>query len=56
MNLSRDVLLRLADASGFREVTLEKVIRLSEVLGDIARHPLLASALVLKGGTWLSRK
>lgn len=37
----------LAAQTGFRAETLEKVIRLGEVAGDITRHPLLSSALVL---------
>lgn len=41
----------LAAETGFRAETLEKVIRLGEVAGDVARHPLLSRALVLKGGT-----
>ena len=41
----------LAAATGFRAGTLEKVIRLGEVAGDVTRHPLLSRVLVLKGGT-----
>jgi predicted nucleotidyltransferase component of viral defense system len=44
-------LRELAAETGFRAETLEKVIRLGEIAGDVARHPLLSRALVLKGGT-----
>ena len=47
-------LLRLAESTGYRVDTLEKVIRLVELLSDIDRHPLLGSCLVLKGGTALN--
>ncbi len=40
----------LASQTGFRAETLERVIRLGEIAGDVARHPLLSRALVLKGG------
>jgi hypothetical protein len=33
---------------------LEKVVRLGEIAGDIARHPLLGEALTLKGGSALN--
>jgi len=54
MNLSRAHIVSLATTSGFRPETLEKVVRLGELLGDISRHPLLARVLVLKGGTALN--
>ena len=41
----------LASETGFRAETLERVIRLGEIAGDVARHPLLSRTLVLKGGT-----
>lgn len=44
-------LRELASQTGFRAETLERVIRLGEIAGDVARHPLLSRALVLKGGT-----
>ena len=44
-------LRELASETGFRAETLERVIRLGEIAGDVARHPLLSRALVLKGGT-----
>jgi hypothetical protein len=39
---------------GFLEATLEKVIRLGQVLEQVNRHPLLKEVLVLKGGTALN--
>jgi predicted nucleotidyltransferase component of viral defense system len=50
----REALARLAAETGFREQTLEKVIRLGEILADVGRHPLLSTALALKGGTALN--
>jgi predicted nucleotidyltransferase component of viral defense system len=47
-------LLRLAESTGYRVDTLEKVIRLVELLSEIDRHPLLGKSLVLKGGTALN--
>ena len=47
-------LLRLAEKTGYRIDTLEKVIRLAELLSEIDRHPLLEDCLVLKGGTALN--
>jgi len=41
----------LASQTGFIEQTLEKVLRLGEILADIERHPLLSRVLVLKGGS-----
>ena len=41
----------VSSKTGFRVETLEKVIRLGEVMGDVAKHPLLSRVLVLKGGT-----
>lgn len=51
MNLSGEVLARLEAETGFRAATLEKVLRLGEVAGEIAAHPFLAPRLLLKGGT-----
>lgn len=50
---SSEQLATLAQQSGYREATLEKVLRLLELLADIDRHPLLSQVLVLKGGTAL---
>jgi len=47
-------LTALAGETGFREETLERVIRLGELAADIRRHPLLAQVLLLKGGTALN--
>jgi predicted nucleotidyltransferase component of viral defense system len=54
MSVSRQFLERCAADTGFRPGSLEKVVRLGEMAADIARHPLLGSALVLKGGTALN--
>lgn len=51
MNLSRDELLQLEAATGFRAATLEKVVRMGAVAREIAAHPFLGPRLVLKGGT-----
>lgn len=50
----RRELLRLAAGTGFEPPTLEKVLRLAEVLDEIARHRRLSRALTLKGGTALN--
>jgi predicted nucleotidyltransferase component of viral defense system len=42
---------RIADASGFDAVQLEKVIRLRQLLIEFRKHPFLRQRLVLKGGT-----
>lgn len=54
MSVSRERLRDLAAATGFRPETLEKVIRLGEVLAEISRHPFLGHVLALKGGTALN--
>ncbi len=54
MKPSRRYLEGLAAETGFREETLEKVLRLGEVAADISRHPLLSEVLALKGGTALN--
>lgn len=54
MTLSRDDLLGFAAASGFAPDTLEKVLRLADLLGSIASHPFLRPRLALKGGTALN--
>ncbi len=53
MSVSREYLSRCAADSGYAESSLEKVIRLGELAGDIARHGLLGECLALKGGTAL---
>ena len=45
---------RLAADRGFNEATLEKALRLLDVLNEMARHPYLRSRLALKGGTALN--
>jgi hypothetical protein len=54
MNPSRERLRDLSAESGFRSDVLEKVLRLGELAGDVAKHPLLSTALALKGGTALN--
>jgi predicted nucleotidyltransferase component of viral defense system len=54
MSVSLDYLQRCGAESGFQPATLEKVVHLGELAGDIARHPLLGRALALKGGTPLN--
>lgn len=54
MTVSAEYLLRCSDDTGFTAATLERVIRLGELAGDIATHPLLGGALALKGGTALN--
>jgi len=45
---------RLAATTGFRTDSLEKVIHLGGIALQIEQHPLLGSALALKGGTALN--
>jgi hypothetical protein len=52
--LSEADLRREASATGFRAETLEKVIRLLEILAGVRSHPFLKSRVVLKGGTALN--
>jgi predicted nucleotidyltransferase component of viral defense system len=54
MNLSLAFLDRCAAETGYLAGSLEKVTRLGETAGDIARHPFLNNSLVLKGGTALN--
>lgn len=51
MNLDKRTLGEKAKELGFVRDTLEKVYRLSEILGFMNEHPLLSPNLVLKGGT-----
>jgi hypothetical protein len=44
-------LARIAKESGFIRDNLEKVIRLTDILGYFNMNPLLAESLALKGGT-----
>ena len=52
--LDRDSLLREAAQAGFQPESLEKVLRLMEVLEAIRSHPFLKERVVLKGGTALN--
>jgi hypothetical protein len=54
MKLDRGGLERVSAETGFHSGTLEKVVRLGELLADVRRHPLLSLVLVLKGGTPLN--
>jgi predicted nucleotidyltransferase component of viral defense system len=54
MNPSLQFLEYCASETGFVVATLEKVVRLGELAGDIGRHPFLREVLVLKGGTALN--
>ena len=47
-------LQRLAAETGYRLDTLEKVLRLLELLDEIAQDPVLSQRLALKGGTALN--
>jgi len=54
MNVSLEYLERCSAQTGYPVTPLEKVVRLGEMAGDVARHPFLGSVLVLKGGTALN--
>ena len=54
MRPSKPFLERSSAETGFQPGTLEKVIRLGEMAGELARHPLLGETLLLKGGTALN--
>ena len=47
-------LQRLAGETGYRPDTLEKILRLLDLLDEIAGDPMLSERLVLKGGTALN--
>ncbi|MCY3880008.1 MAG: nucleotidyl transferase AbiEii/AbiGii toxin family protein [Rhodobacteraceae bacterium] len=51
---SAQTLQRLADKTGHQPGTLEKVLRLLDLLQEIARDRVLADRIVLKGGTALN--
>jgi predicted nucleotidyltransferase component of viral defense system len=51
MKLDAAYVKRIADATGFDAVQLEKVIRLRQLLIEFRKHPFLRERLVLKGGT-----
>ena len=52
--LTRADLERAASASGFVPETLEKVLRLLELLDGMRSHPFLKTRFALKGGTALN--
>ena len=54
MSVSLEYLTRCSAETGYRVEPLEKVVRLGELAGDIARHPFLGRVLALKGGTALN--
>ena len=54
MSVSLQYLERCAGETGYQVATLEKVTRLGEIAAEIAKHPLLGTALALKGGTALN--
>jgi predicted nucleotidyltransferase component of viral defense system len=54
MRISRGKLLSEAEATGFREEVLEKVILLLNLLEGFRSHPFLKDRLALKGGTALN--
>ena len=51
---SSEYLRQLAQQTRYRPDTLEKVVRLIDILREVQRHPLLSRVLVLKGGTALN--
>lgn len=51
MTVSPGQISQAVRATGFDPATLEKVLRLKELLREFYRHPFLKDRLVLKGGT-----
>src|ERR1700676_1268625 len=51
---SAQTLQRIASETGHQAATIETVLRLMDLLQEIARDEVLASRLVLKGGTALN--
>ena len=51
---SARTLQRLANETGYQSGTLEKVLRLLDLLQELARDPILSERLALKGGTALN--
>lgn len=51
MTVDGDQISQAARATGFDPTTMEKVLRLKELLREFSRHPFLKDRLVLKGGT-----
>jgi hypothetical protein len=54
MSVSLEYLQRCSAQTGYTILSLEKVVRLGEMAGDVARHPFLGGVLALKGGTALN--
>jgi len=54
MRVSLEYLQLCSAQTGYGIGPLEKVVRLGEIAGDIARHPFLGRVLALKGGTALN--
>jgi hypothetical protein len=54
MNVSLEYLQRCSVQTGYQVPPLEKIVRLGDMAGDVARHPLLGRVLALKGGTALN--
>jgi predicted nucleotidyltransferase component of viral defense system len=54
MKISREHLRAEAQATGFRDDALEKVLHLISLLNTFSRHPQLGGQLALKGGTALN--
>ena len=53
-NLDPESIRSLGVETGFRAESIEKVIRLGEIVSQVGPHPLLGSTLVLKGGAALN--
>lgn len=51
---SRETLQRIASATGYQPATLEKALRLLDLLHEMAADPALRDKLALKGGTALN--
>jgi len=51
MKYNADYISDISRKTGFDAVSLEKALRLKEILQELARHPFLQDKLVLKGGT-----
>ena len=54
MNLSLEFLERCSAETGFQVAAIEKVARIGEIAGNIARDQMLGVVLALKGGTALN--
>jgi predicted nucleotidyltransferase component of viral defense system len=54
LRVSRERLIRDADATGFRPEVLEKALHLLALLEGFNRHPFLRDRIALKGGTALN--